>query len=121
MMLKSVFPLVVLMAGLAPNTGWGGLIGEPAPPLVVKEWIKGQPVEIKPGTNIYVVDIWNTSNLASLDAITNLNDIQDDSKPMAWWWWALAMNRRKKSRSLSSIAERILSMRSPQMTGGKPR
>jgi len=80
MMFKYAFPIVVLMAGLAPNIGWGGLIGEPAPPLVVKEWIKGQPVEIKPGTNIYVVDIWNTSNLASLDAITNLNDIQERFK-----------------------------------------
>jgi alkyl hydroperoxide reductase subunit AhpC len=73
---KHVFPLVVLMAGLAPNIGLGGLVGEPAPPLVVNEWIKGQPVEIKPGTNIYVVEIWNTPSLTCRAAITNLNDLQ---------------------------------------------
>ncbi len=73
---KYVFPLVVLMAGLAPNIGLAGQIGEPAPPLVVNEWIKGQPVEVKPGTNIYVVEIWNTPSLACRAAITNLNDVQ---------------------------------------------
>jgi hypothetical protein len=73
---KYVFPLVVLMAGLAPNIGLGGLVGEPAPPLNVNEWIKGGPVEIKAGTNIYVVEIWNVSSVASRAAITNLNDLQ---------------------------------------------
>jgi peroxiredoxin len=42
----------------------------------VIEWIKGQPVEVKPGTNIYVVEIWNTPDSACRAAITNLNDIQ---------------------------------------------
>jgi hypothetical protein len=76
MKMKHVFPLVVLMAGLAPNMGLGGLIGEPAPPLNVSEWIKGQPVEVKPGTNIYVVEIWNTTGLECRASITNLNDLQ---------------------------------------------
>jgi peroxiredoxin len=80
MMIKYVFPIVVLMAGFAPNVGLGGLIGEPAPPLMVKEWIKGQPVAVKPGTNIYVVEIWNTSSSASTNAIANLNDIQERYK-----------------------------------------
>jgi alkyl hydroperoxide reductase subunit AhpC len=73
---KYVFPIVVLMACLAPNIGLGGLIGEPAPPLNVNEWIKGQPVEVKPGTNIYVVEIWNTTGSACRASITNLNDLQ---------------------------------------------
>jgi len=76
MMMKYVFPIVVLMAGLAPNIGLGGLIGEPAPPLNVSEWIKGQPVEVKAGTNIYVVEIWNTTGPACRASITNLNDLQ---------------------------------------------
>ena len=75
-MMKDVFPIVVLMACLAPNIGLGGLIGEPATPLNVNEWIKGKPVEVKPGTNIYVVEIWNTSSLACRASITNLNDLQ---------------------------------------------
>ena len=73
---KYVLPLVVLMAGFAPNVGLGAMIGDPAAPLVVKEWVKGQPVAVKPGTNIYVVEIWNTASLASSNAIAILNDIQ---------------------------------------------
>src|ERR1035437_5175886 len=76
MMIKYTLPLVVLMSGLAPNIGLGGLIGDPAPPLVVKEWIKGQPVAIKPGTNIYVVEIWQSSIPACRACITNLNNLQ---------------------------------------------
>ena len=75
-MIKYALPLLVLMAVLAPGTGLGGLIGEPAPPLVVKEWIKGQPVAIKPGTNIYLVEIWGTSSLGNRVCITNLNRLQ---------------------------------------------
>ena len=76
MMMKHILALLVLMAVLAPGTGLGGLIGEPAPPLVVKEWIKGQPVAIKPGTNIYLVEIWGTSSLGNRVCITNLNRLQ---------------------------------------------
>jgi hypothetical protein len=76
MMMKHIFPIVVLMAVLAPNIGLGGLVGEPAPPLVVKEWIKGKLVAVKAGTNIYVVEIWDTSSLASRACITNLNNLQ---------------------------------------------
>jgi hypothetical protein len=76
MMMKYAVSLVVLMTCLAPGTGLGGLVGEPAPPLVVKEWIKGKPVAVKAGTNIYVVEIWDTSSLASRACITNLNNLQ---------------------------------------------
>jgi hypothetical protein len=65
-----------LLAGVAPVLGRGGQIAEPAAPLVVKEWIRGQPVEIKAGTNIFVVEIFNTWSLASQASITNLNSIQ---------------------------------------------
>ena len=75
-MTKKMFLLVVLLAGFAPRAGLGGLIGKPAPPLVVQEWINGKPVEIKAGTNIFVVEIWRASSPAKLAIITNLNDIQ---------------------------------------------
>ncbi len=35
-------------------------IGHPAPPLAVQKWIKGSPVKISPGTNIFVVEFWAT-------------------------------------------------------------
>src|ERR1017187_2350645 len=76
MMIKFVFPIVVLMACLVPKVGLAGLIGEPAPPLNVNKWIKGQPVEVKPGTNIYVVEIWETKAAGNRTSITNLNDFQ---------------------------------------------
>ncbi len=75
-LIKHLFALAVLMAGLAPGLVWGGLVGEPAPELNVAEWVKGGPVEIKPGTNIYVVEIFESKLPASRASITNLNDCQ---------------------------------------------
>ena len=73
---KCGLSLAVMAACIAPRTGLAGLVGEPAPPLNVSEWIKGGPVEIKPGTNIYVLEIWETHRPASRASITNLNEIQ---------------------------------------------
>ena len=64
------------MVWLAPLMGLRGQIGELAPPLAVKEWIKGKPVEITAGTNIYVVEVFASTSLASRASITNLNEIQ---------------------------------------------
>ncbi len=77
MTMKRIFPLMMLLAGLVPATGLAGLmLGEPAPPLKVQEWVKGQPVAIKPGTNLYVVEIWESGNPACRACITNLNHLQ---------------------------------------------
>jgi len=76
MMMKYAVLLMVLAVSLVPRVGWGGLIGEPAPQLVIKEWLKGKPVEVKPGTNCFVVEIWNTSSASSRACITNLNEMQ---------------------------------------------
>ena len=73
---KYVFPLAVLTACLAPSIGLAGLIGDPVPALNVSEWIKGGPVEIKPGTNYFVVEIMQTKFPTSRASLTNLNDIQ---------------------------------------------
>lgn len=34
--------------------------GDEAAPLKIKEWIKGQPVDVKDGKNVYVVEFWAT-------------------------------------------------------------
>jgi thiol-disulfide isomerase/thioredoxin len=68
--------MALMAAFLAPGTGRAGMVGEPAPALNVSEWLKGGPVEIKPGTNVYVVEIWNSSSAGCRAAITNLNAIQ---------------------------------------------
>ncbi|HVM49420.1 MAG TPA: TlpA disulfide reductase family protein [Candidatus Acidoferrum sp.] len=78
-MTKRFVLLWVVLAGLAPLASAEEL-GDPAPPLVIKEWIKGNPVEIKPGTNIYVVAIWNTTSATTRNAIARLNEIQTKYK-----------------------------------------
>ena len=50
-------------------------LGDPAPPITVKEWIKGTPVNIKAGTNIYVL-VFCTLSRANEFAITNLSSLQ---------------------------------------------
>ncbi len=50
-------------------------LGDPAPPITVKEWIKGNPVQIKAGTNIYVL-VFCTLSRANEFAITNLSSLQ---------------------------------------------
>jgi peroxiredoxin len=75
-MMKHLVPFLLLLAVLAPSLGHGGLIGDPAPPLVIKEWIRGQPVAVESGTNITVVEIWNAAIPACRTVITNLNHLQ---------------------------------------------
>ena len=52
---KHTILLVALMAFLAPVCSFAAELGDPAPPLTVKKWIKGNPVNVKAGTNIYVL------------------------------------------------------------------
>jgi hypothetical protein len=70
----------ILLVGLA--VGFGQLpaladkLGDPAQPLVVKEWIKGQPVDVLDGKNIYVVEFWAAIGSASRVVIPKLNELQ---------------------------------------------
>jgi peroxiredoxin len=50
-------------------------LGDPAPPITVKEWVKGKPVKIQPGTNIYVL-VFCTLSRANEFALTNLSNLQ---------------------------------------------
>jgi hypothetical protein len=76
MIKRYVCLLAALIACLAPAAGSAGQVGEPAAPVIVSEWIKGGPVEVKPGTNVFVVEIFASSSLASQACITNLNAVQ---------------------------------------------
>jgi hypothetical protein len=72
--------ILIFLASLAPLASFGDELGDPAPPLTIKEWIKGGPVEIKPGTNTYVVEIWNTTGANARGRIASLNEIQKKYK-----------------------------------------
>jgi peroxiredoxin len=67
--------IVVFIASLLPNAALA-LIGEPAPPLNVKEWVVGGPVDLKANTNIVVVEIWQTSITSARRSIAVFNAIQ---------------------------------------------
>ena len=76
--LKAAF--TVLLAVMAPLAALAEELGDPAPPLAVKEWIKGTPVEVGPGSNIFVVVIWATKGRETPATFTKLNEIQKKYK-----------------------------------------
>ncbi len=78
--IKKCVILFLIILSLAPFGGMAEVLGDPAPALVIKEWIRGGPVDIKPGTNIYVVVIWGTKNAAADKTITKLNELQKKYK-----------------------------------------
>jgi peroxiredoxin len=77
---QNVILTLALAACLAPVSGFADVMGDPAAPLTVKEWIKGGPVDIKAGTNIYVVEFWAALSTASRAAIPKLNELQKKFK-----------------------------------------
>jgi alkyl hydroperoxide reductase subunit AhpC len=55
-------------------------IGDPAPSLTIKEWIQGNPVELKNGSNVYVLEFWAGLSPASTSVIPRLNELQKTYK-----------------------------------------
>lgn len=53
-------------------------IGDPAPPISVKQWIKGGPVDLASGNgkNIYVIEFWATWCGPCREAIPHMTDLQ---------------------------------------------
>ena len=75
MLNKYAVLLVGLITCLAPVSSFADNLGDPAPDLTVKEWIKGGPVQIKAGTNTYVLVFCTLSRVNDL-GITNLSNLQ---------------------------------------------
>jgi alkyl hydroperoxide reductase subunit AhpC len=72
---KFAVALLVLLAVVAPMVSCADQLGDPAPALAGMTWIKGKPVTIQPGTNIYVL-VFCTLSQANDFAITNLSSLQ---------------------------------------------
>jgi hypothetical protein len=75
MMMKSAALALALTATLAPGLA-RAMVGTPAPALTVQQWVKGPAVEVKPGTNIFVVEIWEIARPSAPEIAAALTDIQ---------------------------------------------
>jgi thiol-disulfide isomerase/thioredoxin len=53
-------------------------LGDPAPPISIERWIKGAPVRVGRGTNVYVVEFWATWCGPCKRSIPHLTELQNE-------------------------------------------
>jgi len=69
-----VLILVIALPGCQPVEG--PKPGEPAPPVVISEWVKGGPYDVNAGNAIYVLDFWATWCPPCRDSIPHMTELQ---------------------------------------------
>lgn len=79
MRLTSLVSGAMLMLAFANSTS-AARLGDPAAPLAIKEWVKGSPVDVQDGKNIYVVEFWATWCPPCLTSIPHLTELQKKFK-----------------------------------------
>lgn len=77
---KNVVLIAALMACLAPASGVAEKIGDTAPALQIKEWVKGGAVEVQKGTNTYVLAFWAALSPASRASLPKLSALEQKFK-----------------------------------------
>lgn len=118
---KHTILLVALMAFLAPVCSFAAELGDPAPPLTVKKWIKGNPVNVKAGTNIYVL-VFCTLSRANDFALTNLSILQKIYRDKGVVVVAISDESPEPLKEfVHSKGRKLNSLPPPTTTGAEPR
>ena len=67
-------------AALFTTSTLAAKLGDPAAALVIKDWAKGEPVDVKDGKNVYVVEFWATWCGPCRTSIPHLTELQKKFK-----------------------------------------
>ncbi|RME94355.1 MAG: hypothetical protein D6766_06045 [Verrucomicrobia bacterium] len=68
------------LAALCLSSVQAAKLGDAAAPLVIKDWIKGEKVDVRDGKNIYVVEFWATWCPPCRTSIPHLTEVQKKFK-----------------------------------------
>lgn len=79
-MKRSILVMGAALAGLCVYTLHAAKLGDPAAPLVIKDWVKGSQVDVRDGKNVYVVEFWATWCPPCRTSIPHLTEVQKKFK-----------------------------------------